>query len=914
VTTPLLTTKLHIPRFRAGTVLRSRLIQRVNAGWRPEHVLVSAPAGFGKSTLLSTWVQQAEEQTPGRTHVAWLSLDEGDNDLARFLTYFVAALQTIEGNLGQVVMGSLQSPGNLNVEVVLTMLLNEIAEFTDDVVIILDDYHLIESQPIDQALIFLLDHFPAQLHLIIATREDPLLPLARLRARGQLAELRAAELRFTSSEAAEFLDQVMGLNLSEEDIAVLEARTEGWIAGLQLAALSLQGKEDASTPVQTFSGSHRFVLDYLIEEVLEQQPESIQTFLLQTAILDRLSDSLCDAITSRADGQVTLEMLERANLFIIPLDDERRWYRYHHLFADLLRQRLRQTHPERIPGLHRRASEWYQQKEMVSDAIRHALAGEDYERAADLAELAWPAWSENVPSLTWLSWVNDLPEEVVSVRPVLSFAYAQALLNTGQLEAAETRLLDAERWLESTPEMADRPMVSPNKMVVVDEAQFRVLPAWIATTRAYQSQAMGDVQGTVKYVGRALDLFPEDDHYHRAAVTGLLGLAYWANGDLEAAYRTFSDGFFQNIHDRIKGTFVLADMQKILGKLSEAERTCERGLKLAKAYDPPMPIGTEDVYSAIGEIHREQGYLETAAQDLRMCKKLGEQVELPDWRHRWCIAQARLDASLGNLDAAIELLDEASRVYVRTPVPDVRPIATMKARVWIKQGRLGEAQRWAQEQGLSVDDDLNYLAEFDHVTLARLLMAGHKREDSDSIDEAASLLKRLLEAAETGKRMGSVIEILVLQALACEAQGDTLRALVPLERALILAQPECYLRIFVDEGPPMEHLLHKALSGGIAQNYTRQLLATFTTSESSQSGPSVNQAANIELIEPLSERELEVLQLIAEGLTNREIADRLYLSLNTVKVHTRNIYGKLDVHHRAQAVARAREIGVLHPT
>ena len=538
-----------------------------------------------------------------------------------------------------------------------------------------------------------------------------------------MTELRAADLRFTFSEAAEFLNQVMGLGLSAEDVAALEARTEGWIAGLQLAAISLHGKKDTSKLIKSFSGSHRLVLDYLIEEVLNQQPKDILNFLLQTAILDQLSGSLCNALTGQDNGQGILEMLDRANLFIIPLDSERRWYRYHHLFADLLRQRLRQTHPEQIPGLHRRASEWYEQKDLPSDAIRHALAVEDFERVAALAELAWPAWNEGYQSITWLSWVKGLPEEIVRARPVLSVACAQALLNTGQLEAAEARLMDAERWLEPAPEMSDR----SGEMVIVDEEQFQAFPARLATTRAYHAQSIGDVNGTVKYVEQALDLLPEGDHYNRAAVTGLLGLAYWASGDLEAAYGIFSDGLFQNIHDRILGTFVLADMKRALGQLREAERICKHGLKLAKEYDPPMPIGTEDVYSEISKIHREQGDLESAAKDLDTAQKLGEQVELPDWQHRWYIARAQLDVSLENLDAAVELLDDASRVYVRTPIPDVRPIAAMKTGVLVKQSQLTEATAWAHKRGLSVDDELSYLREFEYMTLARILIAHFTR-------------------------------------------------------------------------------------------------------------------------------------------------------------------------------------------
>jgi LuxR family maltose regulon positive regulatory protein len=911
---PVLTTKLFIPSPRPDLVPRPRLVTRLDEGLRLGHrlILASAPAGFGKTTLVAEWVHEAGTRRDA-PRVAWLSLDEDDNDLARFLAYLLASLQTIQADAGQSVSSALESPRPPPAGEVLTALINDIAAIPGRIILVLDDYHVIEAQSIHDALAFMLQHLPPQMHLVIASREDPHLPLARLRARGQLTEIRAADLRFTSSEAAGFLNEAMGLELSADDVAVLERRTEGWIVGLQLAALSMQGHRDTATLIESFSGSHRFVLDYLIEEVLEQQSAPIQAFLLQTSVLNRLTGSLCDALTGQDDGQATLEWLERANLFIVPLDNERRWYRYHPLFADLLRRRLQQVHPEQITALHRRASEWYEGQDLSSAAIRHALAAEDFERAADLAELAWPGWNIGFRSIAWLEWVKDLPEDLVRARPVLSLAYAWAFLNAGRLEDAEIKLRDVERWVGPAEVPSTKPYPEQSRgMVVVDEEQFRALPTWLATVRAYHAQASGDVHATAKYVGRALDLLPEDDHYNRAAVTGLLGLAYWASGDLEAAHRTFSEGLFQNVHDLIKGTFVLADMKRTLGHLHEAERACEHALRLAKAYDPPMPLGTEDVYTGISELHRERGDLEAAAQDLATSKKLGEKVELPDWQYRWCSAQARLKETLGDLDGALDLLDEAERVYVRTPLPDVRPIAAMKARVWVRQGRVAEALDWARERGLSIDDDLSYLREFEHVTLARVLIARYKSEGVDgSLHEATELLGCLLKAAEKGNRAGSVIEILVLQVLAHEAQGNVSLGLRSLERAVTLAEPEGYVRIFVDEGPPMARLLYEALGRGMAPAYVRRLLAEFPVTKPESTGLSISPTQESDLIEPLSEREREVLRLVAEGLSNREVATRLFLSLNTVKGHTRNIYGKLGVHSRTQAVARARALGVL---
>ena len=921
---PILTTKLYVPPPRPGIVTRPRLMDRLNDGLAngSRLTLVSAPAGFGKTTLISEWI--ADCQRPA----AWLSLDEGDNDLTRFLTYLAAALQTFAENLGAGVSAVLQSPQPPPTGAILTILLNDIAALSNNFILVLDDYHVIDSQAVDQALAFLVEHQPPQLHLVIASREDPSLPLPRLRARGQLTELRAADLRFTPAEAAKFLNQKMGLNLPSGDIAALDSRTEGWIAGLQLAALSLQGRDDIGSFIQAFTGSHRFVLDYLVEEVLHRQLESTRNFLLQTAILDRFCAPLCNAVTERDDGKEMLDVLERSNLFLIPLDDQRQWYRYHRLFAEVLQTHLKEAQPDRVSMLHLRASIWFEQNDLPADAIRHALAAEDFDRAASLAELAWPDWRWAVQSIAWLDWVNALPEELVRARPVLSVAYAQALLNAGKLDAAEARLLDAERWLEI---ISDRPRDPSTGMVVVDEAQFLSLPVSLATARAYHAQAIGDWLGTVMYTRRALDLLPEEDHSLRGSVTMLLGLAQWSNGDLEAAHQTFSDGLASrqkagHILYVIDAAIVLADMEMVLGQLHEAIRTCEHALQFVIEHGEPMPKGTEDVYTEISKLHREQGDLDAAAHDLATSKTLGQQVKLPDWQHRWCIAQARLKESLGDLDGALDLLDEAERLFIRTPLPNVRPIAAFKTRVWLAQGRLTEALGWAHERGLSVDDDLSYMREFEHITLARILLAQYQSERMDgSIRAVTRLLDRLLQAAEEGGRVGSVIEILILQALAHQVQGDITPALVPLERALTLAEPEGYIRIFIDEGEPIQSLIldfklriekrkrdqdHKLIS------YTDKLLAVFARPTACSQSTISNEKSRIRnqrsaMVEPLSEHELEVLRMLRTEMSGPEIARKRMVSLNTIRTHTQHIYAKLGVNNRRAAVRRAEELGLL---
>jgi LuxR family maltose regulon positive regulatory protein len=848
-------------------------------------------------------------------------LDEGDNDPVRFISYLVAALQTIKAGIGEGLLAVLQSPQPPPTETILTTLINEIATIPDNFIFVLDDYHIIDSKPVDNALTFLIEHLPPQMHLVIASREDPHLPLARLRARGQLTELRAADLQFTPAEAAEFLNQVMGLNLSDGDVSALEIRTEGWIAGLQLAALSMQGRHDAASFIKSFTASHRFVLDYLVEEVLQRQPEPVRNFLLQTAILDRLNGSLCDAVTGQEVGNARLEALEKGNFFVVPLDDKRHWYRYHHLFADVLRMHLMAEQPDQVSTLHRRASEWYEHNGSAADAIRHALAAEDFERAADLVELAVPAIqrSRQEATVTVLGWLKALPDELVHFRPVLSVHYAFALLGGGELEAVEARLRDAERWLDTTADMRERSESRAAGMVVVDEEEFRRLPGMIAIFRAAHAQALGDVPATVKYARRALDLAPEDDHLMRGGAASLLGLAYWASGDLEAAHRTYADGMARvqlagNITNAISSTIALADIRIAQGRLHEAMSTYEQSLRLATEQGEPVLRGTADLYVGMSELHREHNDLNAATQHLLRSKELGERTGLPQNRSRWCVAMARIREAQGDLDGALDLLHEAERLYMIDFSPNVRPVAALKTRVWVAQGRLGEALGWAREQGLSVEDDLSYLREFEHVTLARVLLARYKSDRAvRSILEAMGLLERLLKAAKEGGRTGSAIEILVLQALAHHVQGDIPAALKPLQQALTLAEPEGYVRMFVDEGPPMAQLLLKAAARGIMPDYTGKLLAAFEAEQLRSTGesPLPTPPASQPLIEPLSQRELEVLRLFKTELSGPEIARELVIALSTVRTHTKSIYGKLSVNNRRAAVKRAEELGLI---
>ncbi|MBE9519183.1 MAG: hypothetical protein IMY68_11460, partial [Bacteroidetes bacterium] len=555
---PIIATKIYIPPPRPNIVKRPRLMELMNEGMDRKLTLISAPPGFGKTTLVSEWVAGHERPT------AWISMDEGDNEPTRFLTYLVAALRTIVENMGDGVLGVLQSPQPPPTESILTALINKITTFPESFTLVLDDYHVIDTEPVENALTFLLEHLPPQMHLVITTRVDPDLPLPRLRVRGQLTELRVTDLRFTHTEAAGFLNQVMSLNLSAQDIAALETRTEGWVAGLQLAALSMQGRKDISGFIKSFAGDDRYIADYLVEEVLQRQPDHIRSFLLQTSILDRLNGPLCDAVTGQKDGKKMLETLERSNLFVVSLDDNRQWYRYHHLFAGVLLSCLMEEQSEVVIALHRRASEWYKKNGLSADAILHALASEDFEWAAELIELEWPETNRYIQSAPWLGWVKALPDELVSVRPVLNINYACALMDIGEMETGEARLLQVEELLETTEEISETPEAS-NRMVIVDKEQFRLLPATIASAHAYLAGTLGDVAGTIKYTRQNIDLLPEDDHYRREGATAMLGIAYFAIGDLEAAYQTFEDSFEgmkkAGDIDDVGGTFLLADIR-----------------------------------------------------------------------------------------------------------------------------------------------------------------------------------------------------------------------------------------------------------------------------------------------------------------------------------------------------------------
>ncbi|MEI6623878.1 MAG: LuxR C-terminal-related transcriptional regulator, partial [Actinomycetes bacterium] len=811
-----------------------------------------------------------------------------------FWTYIVAALNKAADGIGAVAFSMLDSP-QPPIEEALATVLNDLSAMSNNVVLVLDDYHVIEAREVQDSVAFFVENLPEQAQLVIASRADPSLPLPRLRARAELVEIRAADLRFTPEEAAQYLNVMMGLALSAQDVAALEGRTEGWIAALQLAALSMQGRDDVAGFIAGFAGDDRYVVDYLAQEVLTRQPRDVRDFLLQTSILERLNGPLCDAVTDQRDGKSKLAALERGNLFLVPLDDRRQWYRYHQLFADVLQAHLLEEQPEKVPQLHLRASSWFEQNGHLPTAIRHALAAQDFERAADLVERMIPAIGRGRQEAVLQVWLEQLPPEVVSSRPELSISMVGALLTTtGDSDASPGRLQAAEQWLDITAQNAQLPELN-------DENSRRI-PGMIEVYRAALAMARDDVPGAVGHSRRAFELLPEQDYLGRAASAGFIGLTSWTGGDLVGAHEAWSQcvvGLHQAGHvaDTLGCTIALADIRIAQGRLGDAMRTYERALQLAPPVDGRVLRGTADMHVGMSGIYRERNDLLSAESELVRSEQLGEGAALPQNRYRERVAMAQLLVVRGDLSGAVELLDEAQRRYVGDYFPNVQPIPAIRARVFIAQGNVGGALTWATVAGLSADDELSYLHEFEHLTVARLLLA------QGSIDEAAAFLGRLLRAAEQGQRTGSIIEILVLQALTDQAGGDIAAALASLRRALALAGPEGYVRVFISEGPAMVSLLKSAAKQGIAPSYTRGLLAT--VGHSGGAAP-----AQQGLVEPLSERELEVLRLLATDLSGPDIARELFVSLNTIRTHTKSIYAKLGVNNRRAAVRRAEELGL----
>ncbi len=880
--TLLLTTKLHPPRRRRNLVARPRLGDLATRTTHPALTLVSAPAGFGKTTLVADWF--AGERT-----TAWLSLDPRDDDPERFWTYVLAALASVDADLSPDTTALLQSR-QAPLEAVVATLINDLETASQDIVLVLDDYHVITAAEIHNSVAFLLAHLPPQVSLVIATRADPPLPLASLRADGDLLEVRAADLRFTADEAAAYLNGAMDLTLTAADVGVLEARTEGWIAALQLAALSMQGRSDPAGFITEFAGDDRFILDYLADEVLDRQTARVRDFLLDTSLLSRLTGPLCAAVTGQEDAKATLEELDRANMFLIPLDDRRAWYRYHHLFADVVRARLLDGQPDRVAVLHRRASDWYAKNADPQEAIVHALAGEDPVRAAQLIELAAPAMQRARQESQLRSWLEALPTDIYNDRPVLAMALIGARMATGNADALDPLLEIVDSWLDRS----DTP-------IVFDEIAHRRLPAMAAVHRAGLALLAGDTDGTIRHAHRVLELVGDDDHLQRGAAAALLGLAYWNQGDLEAGRKHYIESIacFETgdyLSDVMGCSLALADIQVTEGRLRDAQRTFESALR--HTVDQPGLRGAADMHVGLSLLAVEHNDLDTAAHHLRASAELGDHMGLPQHPYRWRVAMARLHEAQGNLDKALELLTAAEARYNTDYSPSVRPVTALKARIEVKLGDLDAGARWADVHGLSVDDELSYVREFEHLTLARVLLA---RDSAHAIDEAIGLLRRLFTAADDGHRNGSTIEILVLLAVAQQAAGDHTGATASLGQALSRAEPEGYVRSFLDADPTVTDLLRPLAR--TSDGYAAQILGPGRSSQLRTRNRSSDP-------DELSDRELDVLRLLRSDLSGPEVARELHVSLNTLRTHTKHIYTKLGATNRREAVTRAVELGL----
>ena len=898
----LLTTKFFIPQPKPGTLVRARVSDLLDQGMEAKLTLVSAQAGFGKTTALANWVHQRSE--PGL--VAWLSLDAGDAHPGTFWTYVVTALSGSNPELGASVLPMLDSAASPT-QAALTELVNRLAQLDHDAVLVLDDYHLVDNADIGEGVAFLLTHLPPHVHLVLGTRTDPSLSLSRLRAKGELVEIRAADLRFTDAEATSYLHHA-GVHLDAPEAAILERRTEGWAAALQLAVLSLQNRADVSGFLAHFAGDDRFIVDYLVDEVLSRQPPEVREFLLRTCILDRLSGPLCDAVTGDTGGADTLERLERKNLFVVPLDTRRQWYRYHHLFADVLRAHASadSTGPP-IATLHERASAWYQADGQPVAAVGHALAAGDHSRAAALMESAIPNLLRDRQEATIVGWVDAIPRDVVRTRPLLAIGFVAGLMSVSDVSSVPQRLDELEAALAGL----DAASGADTGSVGEDPHGLGQVPGKVQLYRAAYALLTEDLETTQRHVALATRTAAVDDYPTRAGAWGLSGLAHWRAGNIAETHHCYSrcvDELLRagHISDALGCTTTLADIRINQGRLSEAERTLHGGLALAPR-TVPAPRGTADMHTGLAQVALERGQVDDAEEHLRRAQQLGEVAGMPQHAAQVRVTMALVRAARGDFDEALNLLDEAERVYVPDFKPDVRPVHATRARLLVAQLRLDQAHAWAEAHQLRADDELTYVREYEHITLAMLLVAENRSTSTTGLTEMRSLLVRLHDASEAGGRIGALLEITLLQACAALAASDRHGAADHLRLALRLSGSERFVRPFTYHAADVPLLVALLTPEEQQTPWVRTVRATCLPERSATSPPPSRQS----LVEPLSERELEVLRLLATDLSGPELARHLVVSLNTVRTHTRNVYSKLGVSGRRAAVTRARELDLL---
>jgi len=890
MTQTLLTTKLYFPPARSSLVSRPRLVERLHNGLQSRLTLVSAPAGYGKTTLMSEW--RAGVGCDYST--GWLSLDSDDNDSISFLTYIIAALAILKPGFGEITLALLQSSPPLSTQVILTNLINELGEFDKTFSLVLDDYHVITEHPVHEAVTYLLDHLPPQMHLVILTRADPPLPLSRLRARGQLIEIRAVDLCFTVEEAAAFLNQVMGLALTIDQVRALERRTEGWVTGLQLAALSMQGREDVQNFVSAFTGSYHYIVDYLADEVLNSQPESMRDFLLRTSILDRLTAPLCNALTNHTDGQTVLENLERANLFLVPLDDERCWYRYHHLFADVLRKRLGQIYPDAIPNLHRRAVAWFEQNHLVESAVEHTFAVKDYDQVIRLFRLYF--FEQMLPkrSSSMWRWFESFPDDILRENPWLCVSYAWLFWGRGNRDAAESYLNHAQRALSQQ---------SASEILPKEQMEFTTLTAEIFVFQGLICATKGELERTIELANQALIIVPEVSHTVRSMAYLDLYLAYRDRGEIDKAIEVCNQAVSAAKEGGLSAIIIdafnnLALMYTIQGQLNRAEKVYREGLQYFENEPQSHHPGCRIFYIRLAEIYYEWNNLDEAERLAIRALELSEQAS---W---WLMLYgrvflARFHRAKGNWPAALKLLTESEALLLQFQGTSFEnELKAHLARLQAEFGQSNEAGQWVQSVTLDIRERFSVKQYILAFILAHTLNALGREE------ELLTLLSHIEPIVSAQKCFYWQIEVLVLQAIAWQKKANPGQALPCLEKALFLAEQEGYVRIFLDEGEPMAILLQHAAKKGIHPAYVRRLLSAASSADK-------RTTLAQPLIEPLSERELEILRLVAEGKSNQQIAAALIIATGTVKKHLNNIFGKLSVQSRTQCVARARELRLL---
>ncbi len=887
----LLSTKLFVPAPRPNRVSRPRLAAQLNACLDKALVLISAPAGYGKTTLVSSWL--AECKLPS----SWLSLDEGDNDPIRFLQNFLAALQKIIPAVQPDLINLLQKSLPAQDDLLLSILINEIAAHHAPFVLILDDFHFIQDKHVLQAITFLIDHAPPQFHLLLITRIDPPLPLFRLRARDQMLEIRAEKLRFTLEETTAFLNEVMGLKLSEADIVAMLSRTEGWIAGLQLAALSMQACKDIPGFVSAFTGSHHHIMDYLVGEVLMLQPEKVRNFLLETSILSSMCGSLCDAVvepgeSGAEDGQAMLEALEAMNLFVIPLDDRRQWYRYHRLFADVVNLRLKHLYPQQLPELHRRASTWYEQNGIISEATQHAILAGNQARAAQLVEQNGCSLLMRGEGFTLLSWVESVAP-YTHTHPWLSILKAWGLALTGHVDQVEPALRAAEG------------LFSP--LDTTFEA--KIMLGSIAAVRAFMANLRGEARRAADYAQMALEILPASNDFScsvRSVATSIRGDASWIDGNLEDARYAYLEAvqISQAAGSKYMTMIANSNLAEVLieqGELHQAAKIFTEALRDAHREDGQELPFADRFYAGLGSIFYEWNQLEAADQSAQRCIGLCQQ-----WGNVNLLAKcygllARLEQARSNFDKAKEMMYAAELMLTEQQLSPWRSnlVKLDLAQWWIKQGSPERASHLVQVLGLKIDEEIPYGREPEYLLLLRLLLA------AGEYDAARPLAERLFHMAEAAGRKGRLIEILVLQALIFQGKKDLDQALAALGEALSLAQPQGYARVFLDEGEPIVKLLYQAKLQRIGSGYPAVLLSGL------YSAPDARSPNTQLLTEPLTLRELEILKLIEAGYSNQDMAARLVISNLTVKRHISNVYAKLGAKSRTQAISLGRELRLL---